>query len=127
MLLLLADVARQQAPQAGELLGSAGLLGAILGGGLLASMIAAYRFAVNFRTTERSLRGRETRDRRAALYEAGQWQARAADLEYMLRRHGVTVPPVRPELQKLINEADDPTPPLPQWDGPSKPDERSSR
>ena len=110
----------------GQVWGSAGLLGAILGGGLLASVIAAYRFAVNYRTTERGMRAQAARDRRMAQHEASLWQARCADLEYELRRRGIAVPKAGAELQRLVDAADDDVA-LPSWDDPERPDERLGR
>jgi hypothetical protein len=105
---------------------SAGLLGAILSGSLIGAIIAAYRFAVNYRTTERGMRAQATRDKRLARHEAGLWQARCADLEYELRRRGHPVPKLDPELRRLVDSADEEIP-TSQWDNPQQPDERLER
>lgn len=117
--------AAQQVSQTGtgQVFGSAGFLGAILGGGLLASVIAAYRFAVNYRTTERGMRAQATRDRRMAQHEASLWQGRSADLEYLLKRNGISVPRLNAELQRLVDAAGKDEP-LPQWEDSNRPDER---
>lgn len=92
--------------QAEALGGSSGLLLFLLGGGLIGALISAYRFYVNFRTTERGLTRQRiqqaARNERNALYEASLWQARCADLEYLMRREGVPVPPLTTELQALV-------------------------
>lgn len=93
--------------QADALTGSSGLLLFLLGGGLIGALISAYRFYVNFRTTERGLTRQRiqqaARNERSAQYEAGLWQARCADLEYLMRREGVAVPPLPSELQALVS------------------------
>lgn len=106
--------------QAADVLGSStGILGILLGSALLTAVISAYRFAVNFRTTERGLSRKRIRDanqnERKAIYEAGLWQGRSADLEYLLRSFGHTVPPLSEELRKLILEEETPAPPV-KWD-----------
>lgn len=92
--------------QAEALTGSSGLLLFLLGGGLIGALISAYRFYVNFRTTERGLARQRlqqaARNERSALHEASLWQARCADLEYLMRRQGVPVPPLTSELQALV-------------------------
>lgn len=92
--------------QADALTGSSGLLLFLLGGGLIGALISAYRFYVNFRTTERGLARQRlqqaARNERQAQHEAGLWQARCADLEYLMRRRGVAVPPLPPELAALV-------------------------
>lgn len=93
--------------QADALTGSSGLLLFLLGGGLIGALISAYRFYVNFRTTERSLARQRlqqaARNERGALHEAALWQARCADLEYLMRREGISVPPLSAELQALLS------------------------
>jgi hypothetical protein len=92
--------------QADALAGSSGLLLFLLGGGLIGALISAYRFYVNFRTTERGMARQRiqqaTRNERAAQYEAGLWQARCADLEYLMRREGLSIPPLPDELKALV-------------------------
>lgn len=105
--------------QAADGLGSSsGILGIILSGALLTALIGVYKFAVNFRTTERGMsrqRMRETtRDLRSAAHEAGLWQARCADLDYLLRSNGIKSPPLSPELRKFID--DTPAETHRQWD-----------
>lgn len=97
--------------QAAQDLGSSsGLLWFILGGGLIGLVISAYRFFVNLRTTERGLARQRVRDakkdERAAQWEAGLWQARSADLEYLIRREvgPERIPPLSEELRKLIEQ-----------------------
>ncbi len=95
--------------QAVEDLGnSSTLLGMILSGALLATATGLYRFTVNYRQTERGLnrtRMRDaTRNARAAQHEAGLWQNRCGDLEYLLRQHGIPVPALGKELRTLLEE-----------------------
>lgn len=110
--------------QAADGLGnSTGILGIILGGALLTAVIGAYRFAVNFRTTERGLSRQRIRDanrgERRAVYEATLWQSRCADLEYRLRQNGIPYPPLSEELRRLVDDTtDEPLPPV-QWDDPA--------
>lgn len=95
--------------QADALTGSSGLLLFLLGGGLIGALISAYRFYVNFRTTERGLARQRiqqaARNERSAQHEAGLWQARCADLEYLMRREGIPVPPLSTELQAMVSLA----------------------
>jgi hypothetical protein len=42
-------------------------------------------------------------DERDAQHEAGLWQARCADLEYLLRSNGVAVPALSAELKALVS------------------------
>lgn len=105
---------------------SPGLLNLLLGGGLVATLIAGYKFVVNFRLTERGMRSQATKDRRGAQHEAALWQARSATLEYHLLRNGLSVPPMDPDLQKLISTVEE-NPALPTWDDPKRPDERLDR
>lgn len=114
----------QQVTQGGTSQLSTGLLGAILGGGLLGAIVAAYRFATNYRITERGMRVQAARDKRMAQHEAGLWQGRCADLEYLLKRNGVPVPKLDLELQKLVDAPDHEDPPVPKWDDPNGADER---
>lgn len=111
--------------QAAQDLGtSSGLLWFLLGGGLIAMLVSAYRFVVNFRTTERGMARQRiqqaNRGERAAQYEAGLWQARSADLEYVIRRElgPERIPTLTDELRKLIdqNSADVGGPPAVDWD-----------
>lgn len=110
----------QAAPDLGS---SGGFLMFLLGGGLIALLVSAYRFVVNFRTTERGMaRARiqqANKGERLAQYETSLWQARAADLEYALRTAGQKVPPMSDELKQfltgIIDEQRRPDPP-PQWD-----------
>jgi hypothetical protein len=110
----------QAAPELGS---SSGLLWFILGGGLIGLIISAYRFVVNFRTTERGMARQRiqqaNRGERAAQYEAGLWQARSADLEYLIRRElgPSSIPALSEELHKLIeqNAADVGGPPSVDW------------
>jgi len=120
---VLMSIVAQQVQQSSTGL-STGLLGAVLGGGLLASIIAAYRFAVNYRTTERAMRARATRDKRLAYHEAGLWQERCGDLTYLLKSNGIPVPPLGVELQKLVDTSDGEDAPLPKWDDSAGLDER---
>lgn len=86
--------------------GSSTLLGALLSGALLVTITGVYRFAVNFRNTERGMQRKRIRDanlnERAAQEEAARWQARCGDLEYLLRSRGVPVPPLSKELAALV-------------------------
>lgn len=100
--------------QAVETVGSnSTLLGALLSGTLIATIYSAYRFLVNFRTTERGMARQRlvqaNRNERAAQHEASLWQARCGDLEYLIRSQtGLTVPPLSAELRDLVliqNEA----------------------
>lgn len=90
---------------------SNGVLGFLLGGGLIVVLTSAYKFAVSLRTTERGLsrqREREAnRNARAAMREAGLWQARCGDLEYILAHNGLRhlIPPLDDELRALIAAA----------------------
>jgi hypothetical protein len=91
-----------------DLTSSSGVLLFLLSTGTLGALISAYRFWVNFRTTERGMNRdriqQATRNERSALNEARLWQARCADLEYVLRREAGpgAVPPLDPELQALV-------------------------
>jgi len=118
------SIIAQQVEPSGVAGVSTGVLGAILGGGLLGAVIAAYRFAVNYRTTERGMRAQAARDKRLAQYEAGMWQGRCADLEYLLKRNGIPVPKLIPELQRLVDMSNSEDVPLPKWDDPTGLDER---
>lgn len=93
--------------QADALTNSSGLLLILLVTGLIGALISAYRFYVNFRTTERGMTRQRiqqaARNERNAQHEASLWQARCADMEYLMRRNGVTVPPLSPELQALVS------------------------
>jgi hypothetical protein len=111
---------------AAEPASNSGLLNLLLGGGLVATVIAGYRFAVNFRLTERGMRSQATRDRRKSQHEAGLWQARTAALEYIMIRNGITPPPMDPELSRLVMGSEEDAA-LPQWDDPKRPDERLDR
>jgi hypothetical protein len=96
--------------------GSSGILGFVLGGGLLTAVLGGYRFLVNFRVTERGMaRDRvsqavkaeqaERRARQRVAREASLWQARCADLEYLLRQQGVSIPALNAELYTLAFSA----------------------
>jgi hypothetical protein len=94
----------------------------LLGGGLIGLFISAYKFVVNFRTTERGM-AREriqqaNKGERSAQYEAGLWQARAADLEYALRATSGPsgVPPMSDELRKFVEQSDNQQLPPVKWD-----------
>ncbi len=106
--------------QAAEAVGSnTSLLGMLIGGTLLATIVSAYRFLVNLRNTERGMSRQRirqaNRNERAAQYEASLWQARCADLEYIIRsKTGLTVPPLSDDLRALVQGADDDMPP--KWD-----------
>lgn len=99
--------------QAAEVVGSnSTLLGALISGTLIVTLASAYRFVVNFRTTERGMARQRikqaNRNEREAQYEASLWQARCGDLEYLLRQAGKPIPPLSAELKALvisINEA----------------------
>jgi hypothetical protein len=98
--------------QAAQDLGSSsGLLWFLLGGGLIAMLVSAYRFVVNFRTTERGMARQRiqqaNRGERAAQYEAGLWQARSADLEYVIRRElgPERIPALTDELRRMIDQS----------------------
>lgn len=110
--------------QAAQDLGtSSGLLWFLLGGGLIGVIVSAYRFVVNFRTTERGMARQRiqqaNRGERAAQYEAGLWQNRSADLEYVIRRElgPERIPPLSDELRELIkqNTTDASGPPVMDW------------
>lgn len=110
--------------QASQDLGSSsGLLWFLLGGGLIGVVVSAYRFVVNFRTTERGMARQRiqqaNRGERAAQYEAGLWQARSADLEFVIRRElgPASIPALSDELRKFIdqNNADIGGPPAVDW------------
>lgn len=93
--------------QAVEAVGSnSTLLGALISGTLIATLYSAYRFVVNFRTTERGMARQRirqaNRNEREAQHEASLWQARSGDLEYLLRQAGVKVPPLSDELKALV-------------------------
>lgn len=83
-----------------------GLLMFLLSGGLVGIAVAGYRFYVNFRNTERGMARRRiqqaNRNEHAARYEAGLWQARCADLEYLLRTNGIRIPALNQELRRFI-------------------------
>jgi hypothetical protein len=111
--------------QAAQDLGtSSGLLWFLLGGGLLGVLISAYRFVVNFRTTERGMARQRIqqakKDERAAQWEAGLWQARSADLEFVIRRElgSERIPPLSVDLRKLIDQdgSEASGPPAVNWD-----------
>lgn len=97
-----------QLAQAVEAVGSnSTLLGALISGTLIATAYSAYRFVVNFRTTERGMARQRirqaNRNERAAQHEASLWQQRCADLEYLIRSQtGLKVPPLSEELQTLV-------------------------
>ena len=78
----------------------------LLGGGGL----AAYRFIVNFRKTERGMARARIREanagERAAQREASLWQQRCGDLEYLLSQRGGKVPALSEELRRLVLAAD---------------------
>lgn len=82
------------------------LLSTILSGTLIAAVVAGYRFVVNFRKTERGMTRQRIQqansNERLAQHEASLWQARCGDLEYLLRQRGIKVPPLSPELAKLV-------------------------
>lgn len=94
-----------------NLLSSTGALASTLTGGLVIIVIAAYRFYVNFRTTERGMARQRIRqanqNERLAQHEAGLWQLRAADLAYLLKVNGIAVPPLDDELRKFIANAEE--------------------
>jgi hypothetical protein len=102
---------------------SSGLLLFLLGGGLIGLVISAYRFFVNLRTTERGLARQRAKDakedRRVAQWEAGLWQARSADLEFVIRRElgPERIPPLSADLRKLIDQdaAETGGPPAVDW------------
>lgn len=85
---------------------SSGLLGFLLSSALLVTITGAYKFAVNFRNTERGMQRKRMRDanlnERKAQHEASLWQSRCGDLEYILKRRGITVPPLGEELRTLV-------------------------
>lgn len=102
-----------QLAQAAEMIGSnSTLLGALISGTLIATLVSAYRFWVNFRTTERGMARQRikqaNRNERAAQYEASLWQARCADLEYLIRSQtGLRVPPLSRELRALVTSQEE--------------------
>lgn len=109
--------------QAVEAVGSnSTLLGALISGTLIVTLASAYRFVVNFRTTERGMARQRikqaTQNERSAQHEASLWQQRCGDLEYLIRSQtGLKVPPLSAELQALVitnseNAADLP----PKWE-----------
>lgn len=99
------------AQAADSLTSSSGLLLFLLGGGLIGAVVSVYRFFVNYRTTERSMSRQRvqqaTSSAREAQHEAFLWQARCADLEWLLRRngHAALIPPLSLELQALVTPA----------------------
>lgn len=108
--------------QAVEPLGSNSTwLGLLLGGTIITVLISAYRFVVNFRTTERGMRQNRIREaninERLARQEATMWQNRCGDLEYLLRQNGIKVPPLEAALKKLVAESQDDltSPPQVDW------------
>lgn len=116
-------MARVHLAQAAEAVGSnSTLLGALLGGTLLGTLVAAYRFIVNLRTTERGMARQRikqaTKNERTAQHEASLWQARCGDLEYLIRSQtGLKVPPMEDELKALVaSAAQDAADAQPQWD-----------
>lgn len=116
--------------QAAELGSSGGILGIILGGALLTAIVGAYKFWVNFRTTERGLTRQRIREankgQRLATYESSLWQGRCADLEYLLKKNGIAIPAYSDELKSFINEIDPPMPSV-QWDDPPASDPAGGR
>lgn len=94
------------AQAAESLTGSSGLLLFLLGGGLIGAIVSAYRFFVNYRTTERGMSRQRIQQAastaREAQHEASLWQARCGDLTYLLKEHGIPVPPPDPELRALV-------------------------
>lgn len=103
---------------------SPSLLNLLLGGGLVATTIAGYKFVVSLRLTERGMRSQATRDRRNAQHEAALWQARSATLEYHLLRKGMSVPPMDPELSKILAASEEDVP-VPSWDDAKRANERT--
>lgn len=94
------------AQAADGLSGSSTLLGALLSGSLIIAITGVYRFAVNFRNTERGMARRRIQDanrnERAAQYEASLWQDRCGHLQFLLREAGIEVPPLPPALEALV-------------------------
>lgn len=93
--------------QAADGLGSnSTLLGALLSGALIGAAYSAYKFIVNFRTTERGLARQRilqaNKGERSAQYEASLWQARCGDLEYRLKQNGIPVPAYASELIPFV-------------------------
>lgn len=93
--------------QAAEGLGnSSTLLGGLLSLLLSGAAYSAYKFIVNFRTTERGMArqriSQANKSERAAQFEASLWQGRCGDLEYLLRAKGIPVPPLPQELRTLV-------------------------
>lgn len=100
-------MARVHLAQAVEAVGSnSTLLGALISGTLIATLYSAYKFIVNFRTTERGMARQRirqaNRNEREAQWEASLWQARCGDLEYLLRQAGLPVPVLSKELKALV-------------------------
>jgi hypothetical protein len=97
------------------------LLGALISGTLIATLYSAYRFVVNFRTTERGMARQRikqaNRNERSAQHEASLWQARAGDLEYIIRSQtGLTIPPLSDELKALVLSQAEDAILLPKWE-----------
>lgn len=100
---------------------SSGLLMFLLGGGLIGLVISAYKFVVNFRTTERGMARQRVqqanKDRSAAQWEGSLWQQRSADLEYIIRTKigPDAIPALSEDLRKAIAASGE-TPPTAQWE-----------
>lgn len=97
--------------QAAEALGSnSTLLGALLSGTLIGAVIAAYKFVVNFRTTERGMTrariAQANQGERLAQREASLWQLRCGDLEYRMAQAGLPVPELSRELAKFVHDSE---------------------
>ena len=109
---------------ASDVFSSSGILSILLGGGLLTAVIGAYRFVVNLRTTERGLARNRLRDAnseaRRAEYESALWQSRCGDLEFLLRKNGITPTPYDKKLQRLVDSPDSADPDMTKFDGGSK-------
>lgn len=97
--------------------GSSTILSMLLSGALIVTATGVYRFVVNFRNTERGMNRKRmqdaTRNERTAQREAALWQGRCGDLEYILRKNGIPVPPLDRDLQTLVDAQPSPDVRLP--------------
>lgn len=112
-----------QAVETAQTLGSnSTLLGALISGTLIATLYSAYKFVVNFRTTERGMARQRIKqaaqNERSAQHEASLWQQRSADLEYIIRTNmgRGSVPELSDDLKKLIAAQDGDPITLPKWE-----------
>lgn len=109
----------------GSFVGSEGFLGGLISLSVLGVLYTVWKFVINARTIEQSMRRRRSTDARAARYEAGLWQGRCADLEYILRQNGIPIPDLSEELRGYVLSRPESTPPLMAmpWDQQAAPGE----